>query len=60
MIKTFNDVITEHFDIHDNKTRKVLLALDETDQSSVLNSLTSKLYDNIVEKVDDIDFGDIP
>ena len=59
-MKTFYNVIDECFDVKDNKTRKVLLALDETDQNSVLSSLTSKLYDNIVEKVDDIDFGDIP
>lgn len=56
----FQKMMNEHFDIYDRKTRKVLLALDESDQDSILTSLTSKLYDNIVDKIDDIDFGDIP
>ena len=51
---------TEHFDLMDNKTRKVIMNLNEADQSSVLTALTSKLYDNIVKRVDDIDYGDIP
>lgn len=53
-------VISENFDIMHTDTRKILLAIDEEDKSNVLASLTSKLYDNIVNKVDDIDFGTIP
>ena len=34
--------------------------MNEADQNSVLTALTSKLYDNIVAKVDDIDYGEIP
>lgn len=56
----FDRAINEYFDIMDTKTRKVLLAVNEEDQNQILTSLTSKLYDNIVNKVDDIDFGDIP
>lgn len=51
---------TEHFDMTDRPTRKAILMMNEADQSAVLTALTSKLYDNIVEKVDDIDYGDIP
>ena len=51
---------TEHFDLSDNITRKAILVMNEAEQTAVLTSLTSKLYDNIVAKVDDIDFGDIP
>lgn len=51
---------TELFDMSDRATRKGILAMNEADQASVLASLTSKLYDNIVSKVDDIDYGDIP
>jgi hypothetical protein len=47
-------------DISDDKTRNVVLSLNEQDQDSVLLSLTGKLYEMIVDKVDDIDFGDIP
>lgn len=56
----FRKAMNEYFDINDTMTRKVLLAIDENDQNKVLASLTSKLYDNIVNKVDDIDFGEIP
>ena len=59
LIKGFDEIIREHFDVLDTDTRKTLLALDEADQNSVLQSLTSKLYDDIVDKVDDIDFGSI-
>lgn len=57
--KDFDDIIKEYFDITDTKTRKVLFAIDEADQDNVLHSLTSKLYDDIVNKVDDIDFNNI-
>lgn len=56
----FNKAITEHFNIADSRTRRYLLSLDEAGQNSVLMSLTSKLYDKIVEKCDDIDYGEIP
>ena len=51
--------MNEFFDITDRETRKVLLAVNEADQNKVLVSLTSKLYDNVVDRVDDIDFGEI-
>lgn len=56
----FLKAIDEYFDASDRKTRKILMAVDETDQNQILSTLTSKLYDSIVTKVDDIDFGDIP
>jgi len=59
-IPGFDKVIDEYFDITHDETRKVLLAIDEADQNQVLTNLTSKLYDHIVDKVDDIDFGNIP
>ena len=55
----YTRAMNEFFDITDNETRKVLLAINEADQNKVLVSLTSKLYDNVVDKVDDIDFGEI-
>lgn len=51
---------TEHMELSDDATRKAILAMNEAEQSAALTSLTSKLYDNIVEKIDDIDYGDIP
>ena len=53
-------MFSEAFDLKDSKTRKILLSLDEADQKSVLTSLTSRLYNNIVNKMDDIDYGTIP
>ena len=52
--------MNEHFDIYDNRTRNILLAVNEADQDGVMKSLADKLYSHIVEKVDDIDFGTIP
>ena len=51
---------TEHLDLTDSITRKAIKVMNEAEQNSVLTALTSKLYDNIVSKVDDIDYGEIP
>lgn len=56
----FRKVVSEHLDIFDEETRNIVLAVSEADQNQVLSSLASKLYDNIVKKVDNIDFGSIP
>lgn len=56
----YNQLISEHFDIMDTDTRKCLLSINEADQNQVLGSLAAKLYDSIVKKVTDIDFGQIP
>ena len=55
----FTQAVNEYVNISETETRKVLLAVNEADQNKVLVSLTSKLYDNVVDKVDDIDFGEI-
>lgn len=51
----YNKIITEYFDITDVETRKILISIDEADQNQVVTSLASKLYDSIVNKIDDID-----
>lgn len=56
----YEKAINEHFDYTDHETRKSLIGLTEADQSKVLVSLTGRLYQTIVDKVDDIDFGEIP
>ena len=58
--KNLEYLIKEYCETPDRKTRQILLSLDEADQNQVLNSLTSKLYDLIIDKVDDIDYGAIP
>ena len=52
--------INEMFDLSDEPTRKYILSLDEAGQNSALTNLTSKLYDHIVKKTTDIDYGTIP
>lgn len=50
----------KYFDTSDKMTRNILLAVNEADQGAVMTSLSNKLYQHIVDKVDDIDFGTIP
>lgn len=52
--------LNEMMDLTDTQTRRAILSMNEADTSTVLHSLANKLYDNIVQKVDDIDYGDIP
>ena len=57
---TVDQVIRENFDFSDKTTRKYLLSLDEEDKSAVATALAAALYDKIVKRVDNIDFGSIP
>lgn len=59
-MQTYFKEALKYFDIHDQRTLNSVFMLNEADQDSVLLSLTGKLYAMIVDKVDDIDFGDIP
>ena len=56
----YNKIIREHFDISDDATRKCIVALEDGEETQLLSALSSALYDIIVEKVDQIDFGTIP
>ena len=56
----YNEFVKEYFDITNRETRKVLVTINEADQNQVMGSLATKLYDAIVKKVTDIDFGQIP
>ena len=56
----YNEFVKEYFDITDRETRKVMVTINEADQNQVMGSLATKLYDAIVKKVTDIDFGQIP
>lgn len=58
--KDFQEACGNYFDINDRYTREVLCAVNEEDQSKLLASLTSKLYEEIIGRVDEVDFGDIP
>ena len=55
-----SQIIREHFDMTDNYTRRFIASLNESGQEQLIAALSSALYDKIVAKVDDIDFGTIP
>lgn len=57
--KDFDAIVSENMDLQDSATLNTICSINEADRAAVLTSLTSKLYDNIVDKVDDIDFGSI-
>ena len=56
----FDKVLKEHFDTTNRKSIRTLLSLNEAEQNQAMVALASKLYEKIVSKVDDIDFGTIP
>lgn len=60
VIQEYDKLFMEHFDVTDDDTRQKYVSLDEAEKGQMIVSLTSKLYDKIIEKVDDIDFGSIP
>ena len=53
-------IFREHMDLDDRETLKVLASINEADQNQVLYNLCGKLYEKLIDKVDDIDFGEIP
>lgn len=58
--REYNEIIREYFNISDDKTRHYIIALEDEGKDQLLTSLSSALYDKIVDKVDKIDFGSIP
>lgn len=59
-INPIDIVIKENFDLSDKETRNFIVSLTEDEKSTVVTALAGALYDKIIEKVDDIDFGTIP
>lgn len=56
----YDKILKEHFDTTNRKSIRTLLSLNEAEQNQAMVALASKLYEKIVDKVDDIDFGTIP
>ena len=56
----YDKIIRENFDLSDRNTRQYIATLEDAGREQLLNSLSSAMYDNIVAKVDEIDFGTIP
>ena len=56
----FDKILKEHFDTTDRKSIRTLLSLNEAEQNQAMVALAAKLYEMIISKVDDIDYGTIP
>lgn len=56
----YNQIVAEHLDMTDIDTVQQAMSLNEAEQNTMLLSLTNKLYQMIIGKVDNIDYGDIP
>lgn len=56
----FDQIIREHFDLSDDYTRKYIVAMEDAQQDQLISALSVALYEKIVAKVDEIDFGTIP
>lgn len=56
----YSQIVAEYMDLTDIDTVQQVCALDEAEQNTFLISLTNRLYQMIIGKVSDIDYGDIP
>lgn len=59
-MKTFGEIMNEYVNLDDRRSLEIVTTVNEADQEQLLDSLVDKLYNSIVSKVADIDFGNIP
>lgn len=55
----YDAILMEYMDMQDYNTVSQCLSLNEAEQNTLLVSLTNKLYQMIIGKIDDIEYGDI-
>ena len=62
MMSEYDQLIHECMDIHDDKTLDFItsISVNEAGKNAMLDSLAAKLYELIMDKVADIDYGSIP
>ena len=58
--RDYDQIIRENFDLSDKYTRQYIVTLEDAQQEQLIDALSAALYDKIVAKVDEIDFGTIP
>lgn len=58
--RDIDKIFSEHMDLRDRETVRILASVNEADQNQVLYNLCGKLYEKLIDRVDDIDFGEIP
>lgn len=56
----YKKILMENMDMGHIPTVQHMVSLNEAEQNTFLVSLTNRLYQLIVNKIDDIDFGEIP
>lgn len=56
----FNTIVIEYMDISHIPTITQVMSLNEAEQNAFLVSLTNRLYQMLVGKVSEVDYGDIP
>ena len=56
----FNTIVMEYMDVTHIPTLTQVMSLNEAEQNAFLVSLTNRLYQMLVGKVSEIDYGDIP
>ena len=60
LLSITNEMASKYMDLTDRATVNAICAMTESEQNSLLTSLTNKLYEMIVNKIDSIDYGEIP
>ena len=58
--RDYHEILSENYHLEPYIIRQKLFVFSETKQQSILENLATNLYKNIVDKVDQIDFGTIP
>lgn len=53
-------VFSEYMDMAHTPTRKAILTMNEADHNQLITKITSNLYDHIIKRTTDIDYGEIP
>ncbi len=56
----YNELFAEFMDMSDYKTVKALVSLNEAEQDQALLNIAVRLYENIMKKTTEIDYGKIP
>lgn len=60
ILNEFDQIVKEYFNLFNAPTRRCISLLEDTEQTQMLNALSSALYKKITSDMDKIDFGSIP
>lgn len=60
ILNDYDVIIKEHFDLFDAPTRRLIVSLEDGEQTQMLSALSNALYQKITSNIGKIDFGTIP